>query len=172
MAVPVASRAACEGADMNDLNRSSKAETALIPCAACERQISTDAEVCPGCGNANNWVHPTLQNVIAHINRLDRVTQYEAHGHRMHLITTVQNMRQKIGTKLLTGSVALLPIGLFSSLFLTLALLLLLIGLLMIGLGLNASQTHELDLDLRTSRKVVGRYDRAFWADVMKLVRS
>lgn len=157
---------------MSDDRTPPEAETKLISCAACGREMSTDADVCPGCGNINNWVHPTLQKVIAHLNRLDRVTHYEALGHRMHLTTTVQNIRQKIGMRLLIGSVALLPVGLFSPVFLTLAILLMLVGILMIGLGLDASQTHELDLDLRTSRKVVGRCDEEFWADVLKLVRS
>lgn len=151
---------------------STEEQAGLIPCPSCDRQISTDADACPGCGGINTWVHPKLQQVTDYLGGLDRVTHYEVLGHRMHLSTTIQNQRQRIGTRVLFTSVALLPIGLFSPLFLTLALLLLIVGGLMIGGGLNATQTYELDLDMRTPRKVVGRCDQVFWSDVLKLVRS
>ena len=110
--------------------------------------------------------------MIAHLNRLDRITYFEAHGHRMFLRCEAPNLRQKIGNKLVIGAVILLPIGLFSPPFLALAFLLLTIGGALTLFGADASRSYELELDLRTPRKVVGRCDKAFWADVLKLVRS
>lgn len=35
-------------------------DTLLTPCHACARMIAKTANVCPGCGALNNWVHPEI----------------------------------------------------------------------------------------------------------------
>lgn len=144
----------------------------LIPCESCGHEISPDVEVCPKCGAANTWVHPTLERVIAHLSRLPHVTEYEALGHRMNLIAVSRNPRQQIGEYALKGAMVLLIIGFFYLPILGLALLFLAIGGAMTGFGMNAEQQHHLAIDLRKPGKTVGRYDQRFWADVITILKS
>jgi len=144
----------------------------LIPCSACGREISSDADTCPGCGNVNTWLHPRLEAVIAHLDQLDRITEFDALGHKMHLWTTVRNARQQIGLYMLIGSPVLLLISVFSAGFLAPAFIMLLVGMILTAGGLSAATTYELSIDIRQPGKIVGHYDRVFWADVIKIVRS
>lgn len=143
----------------------------LIPCPSCTREISVDALACPQCGRDNTWRHPRLVQVIAHLEKLDRVTQNEGVGHTLRLWTTVKNTRQRVGSSLFIVSLALLIPGLFMPLLLGLALLCLLMGAVLTFGGLSFQTFHELSIDLRTPNKFVGVYDAAFWADVVQIIR-
>ena len=152
------------------MNMTSTSE--LIACPACSNEISTDASHCPQCGHVNSWVHPRLQEVIDHLNTLERETLFEASGNTMTLATSVQNGRQAFASLLLVISCVLLAIGLFIPALLGLSIFLMIVGGLLIGFGLDASKRYELQIDMRTADKVVGKADRQFWDDVIGIVRD
>lgn len=130
-----------------------------------------DAVACPQCGRDNTWRHPVLVQVIAYLETLDRVTQVEGIGHTLRLWTTEKNTRQKVGSFLILGSVVLLIPGLFIPSLLGLALLSLLVGAVLTMFGLSFQTHHELTIDLRTPKKIVGIYDAAFWSDVVQIIQ-
>ena len=134
--------------------------------------MSVDAEACPQCGGNNNWIHPTLQRVIDHLNTLPRETEFEAQGHRMHLYTQQKNLRQHIGGWILSCSMIFLVLGLFSATFLSLSILCICVGGLLTMFGLSFSNNYELNIDLRTASKTVGEYDERFWAGVMQILQA
>lgn len=145
-------------------------EYTLIPCPSCSHEMSVDAEACPQCGGANNWVHPTLEKVIAYVDTLPRVTQFEALGHRMNLYSQHKNLRQKIGGGCITAAMGLLVLGMFNGTFLVLAMLSLSVGGALTLFGLSWVTHHELTIDLRDGRKITGVTDERFWADVIRMV--
>ena len=142
----------------------------LIPCEACGSDISTEAKTCPQCGHSNAWLHPQLRKVIDHIQTLDRDTKVEAVGNTMTLVTSDQNGRQAFGSLLLLVSGVLLAVGLFIPALLGLSIFLMIVGGLLIGFGLDASKRYELQIDMRTADKVVGKADRQFWDDVISIL--
>ncbi|MGJ8626278.1 MAG: hypothetical protein ACSHXB_04885 [Sulfitobacter sp.] len=144
----------------------------LISCPSCQKSISVDASACPHCGGQNAWMHPTLVCVIDQLGTLDHTTEYESGGHKLHLSASVQNTRQQIGTFCFFGAVGLALIGLFTPVLMGLAVLLLCLGCLLTGFGMSFANHHELVIDLRTPKKVVGAYDAAFWADVLSIIQT
>lgn len=144
----------------------------LIPCPSCTHQMSVDAESCPQCGAHTNWVHPTLERVISYVDTLNRATEFEALGHRLILHTEHQNLRQRIGNWSWKASIVLFILGMFSSAFLVFAMLSLFVGGGLTLFGLSAIDRHELNIDLRTDRKIVGQYDGVFWADVIAILEQ
>jgi hypothetical protein len=110
--------------------------------------------------------------VIDYLGTLDRTTNYEGLGHRLHLAASVQNTRQRIGTYLFFGAVGLAAIGLFMPVLMGLAVLMLCLGCLLTGFGMSFANHHELVIDLRAPKKIVGAYDKAFWADVLRIIRT
>ena len=148
------------------------AEMSLIPCEACGSNISTEAKTCPSCGHANAWLHPQLRKVMDHLQTLDRDTKVEAVGNTMTLVTSDQNGRQAFGSLLLLVSGVLLAVGLLIPALLGLSIFLMIVGGLLIGFGLDASKRYELNIDIRTPDRVVGKADRQFWGDVISIVRD
>lgn len=37
----------------------------LFQCEACQKEISTLADKCPGCGAPNNWIHPKIKHFLS-----------------------------------------------------------------------------------------------------------
>ena len=142
----------------------------LIDCPSCGKAMSVDADSCPGCGGKNTWVHPKLLQVIEHLNSLERETAYEAQGHRMQLISTTQNFRQKVGSFLMLAAMVLLPVSFFIAPLLGLAILCICIGGGLTLFGLSVSTRHDLQIDLRLPGSIVGQYDRMFWADEIRII--
>jgi hypothetical protein len=42
-----------------------KSNQNLIKCEACNKDISTLADKCPGCGAPNNWIHPNIKHFLS-----------------------------------------------------------------------------------------------------------
>jgi hypothetical protein len=144
----------------------------LTNCPTCGREISTDADACPGCGAENTWVHPTLRAIMDHVGKLDRETRYECRGHRLHLTATSQNARQSIGSFLMVAAMVLLVLGFFVPLLIGLAVFMICLGGLLTLFGLSAFTRHELSIDLREADPIIGLHDQEFWADVIRIVRQ
>ncbi len=142
----------------------------IIPCPACEHDISVDADSCPNCGHQNAWVHLKILNVIEYLNTLERDTKYEANGHRLILTTQHINFLQKMTGLLLVASVISVLIGMFSPVFMSLGI---------IGTGLSVvlsifglSNTHELIADLHQANPIVSVSDDRFWAKEISILRQ
>jgi hypothetical protein len=136
----------------------------LIPCRSCGRDISADASACPSCGGVNDWVHPSLAVVVAHLAGRDQECRVEARGHVLHAVAMHHNMRQSFGGLAMMGGMISLPVGFFFPPMLGLGILLLCIGGALTGFGLSAATRKELTLDLRDPGLVVGPCDRDYWS--------
>ncbi len=144
---------------------------ALIPCPACNRSISTDAQACPGCGRVNDWLHPKLERVVQHLRAHHPDAAYEALGHRMAIETKTYNMRQKFGSACLAVSMLFLIVGLFIPTFMGLAIMLLALGGCLIAFGLSAFTRHAIEIDIRQPNPVIAVSDAGVWASVIGLIR-
>ena len=144
----------------------------LIACSSCGRDMSVDADACPARGGPNTWVHPTLGNVITHLNTLTRETRFEARGHRMAMQCSHQTPRQAFGSLMMMLGMVCLIVGIFFGPLLMLGVLGIGFGGLLTLFGLSATTRHELTLDLRVPGIVVGSCDTAFWQDVLEIVRA
>lgn len=144
---------------------------ALIPCPACGRSISTDAQACPGCGRVNDWVHPKLVSVVQHLRAHHPDAVYEVLGHRMAIEMKTYSLRQQIGSTCLALSMLFLIGGLFIPAVMGLAILLLALGGCLVGFGLSAFTRHAIQIDIRQPNPVIASSDAGVWASVIGLVR-
>lgn len=154
---------------MPDSNTSD--HVALIPCPACGRSISTDAQACPGCGRVNDWRHPKLERVVQHLRAHHPNAIYEVLGHRMAIEMRTYTTRQKFGSACLAFSMLFLFGGLFIPTLMGLAILLLAVGGCLIAFGLSAFTRHAIQIDIRQPNPVVAVSDANAWASVIALVR-
>lgn len=144
---------------------------ALIPCPACGRSISTDAQACPGCGRVNDWVHPKLVRVVQHLRAHHPNAVYEVLGHRMAIEMKTYSVRQMIGSACLALSMMFLIGGLFIPTFMGLAVLLLALGGCLVGFGLSAFTRQAIQIDIRLPNPVIAVSDAGVWASVIGLIR-
>lgn len=144
---------------------------ALIPCPACGRSISTDAQACPKCGRANDWLHPRLERVVEHLRAHHPDAAYEALGHRMAIEVKTYNTRQKLGSACLAFSMLFVIAGLFIPFFMGLAIFLLAIGGCLIAFGLSAFTLHAIQIDIRQPNPVIAVSDAGVWKSVIRLVQ-
>lgn len=144
---------------------------ALIPCPACGRSISTDAQACPGCGRVNDWAHPKLLSVVEHLRAHHPDAVYEVLGHRMAIEIKTYNTRQKLGSACLAFSMLFVIAGLFIPFFMGLAILLLALGGCLVGFGLSAFTRHAIQIDIRLPNPVIAVSDAGVWASVIGLIR-
>jgi hypothetical protein len=144
---------------------------ALIPCPACGRSISSDAQACPGCGRVNDWLHPKLECVVQHLRAHQPDAIYEVLGHRMAIEMKTYNVRQKFGSACLAFSMLFLIGGLFFPTLMGLAILLLAVGGCLIAFGLSAFTRHAIQIDVRQPNPVIAVSDAGVWASVIALVR-
>lgn len=133
------------GSDASDL-------VTLIPCPACGRSISTDAQACPGCGRVNDWVHPKLVRVVQHLRAHHPDAVYEVLGHRMAIEMKTYSVKQMIGSACLALSMMFLIGGLFIPAAMGLAILLLALGGCLVVFGLSAFTREAIQIDSRSSR--------------------
>jgi hypothetical protein len=153
---------------LNDLHKAMG--PSIIPCASCSRDLSADAETCPACGGPNYWMHPRIAAVITHLNGLDRVTKYEARGHRVVLQCTHQTPRQVLGSLLMFLGMGCFVLGFFMPPFVMIGLFCVCLGGLLTLFGLSVTTPHELSIDLRVPGGLVGTCDRTFWQDVLAII--
>lgn len=152
------------GSDASDL-------VTLIPCPACGRSISTDAQACPGCGRVNDWLHPQLVIVIQHLRVHYPDAVYEVLGHCMAIEMKTYNLRQRTGSVFLALSMLMLIGGVFSTTLLGVSILFMAIGGSLIMFGLSAFTRHAIQIDIRQPNPVLAVSDAGVWASVMGLVR-
>lgn len=154
---------------MPDFNTSDL--VALIPCPACGRSISTDAQACPGCGRVNNWLHPKIERVVEHLRAHYPDAVFEALGHRVAVEIKTYNVRQRIGSACLALSMLFLIGGFIVPTLMGLAIFLLAIGGCLIAFGLSAFTLHAIQIDIRQPNPVTAVSDAGVWKSVIRLVQ-
>ena len=144
---------------------------ALIPCPACGRSLSTDAQACPGCGRVNNWLDPKIERVVEHLRAHYPDAVYEALGHRVAAEMKTYNVRQRIGSACLAFSMLLLIGGFIVPTLMGTAIFLLAIGGCLVAFGLSAFTLHAIQIDIRQPNPVTAVSDAGVWKSVIRLVQ-